>query len=134
MIPSTNTLLSTSFEVELQPSKNYQMHIQGATISGTCTDLVAMEQVVYKILNTERYAYPIYSHNYGVELMGLFGEPLSYVYPEVERRITEALSQDERITGVSDFAFDTSRKGVLAVSFTVSTLFGEVASQWEVNY
>lgn len=134
MIPSSNSLLTTTLEVETQPSKNYKMYTTQETISGTWTDLAAMEQVIFKILNTERYLYPIYSHNYGVELMDLLGEPLTYVYPEVERRITEALTQDDRITAVGNFVFDTSQKRTLAVSFTVATIFGAVETETEVSY
>lgn len=134
MIPSTNSLLTTTLEVTTQPSKNYKMWFEQEIVNGTWTDLAAMEQVIYKILNTERYQYPIYSHNYGVELASLYGEPISYVYPEVERRITEALTQDDRITAVGDFVFDTSVKGKLGVEFTVSTCCGEVEATTEVSY
>ena len=47
----------------------------------------------------------MYSWDYGVELADLFGEPVSYVCPELERRITEALLQDGRIEGVDGFSF-----------------------------
>lgn len=57
----------------------------------------AMEQVIYKILNTERYRYVVYSWNYGIELMDLFGMPADYVCPVLEKRISEALLQDDRI-------------------------------------
>ena len=64
MIPSTNTILSTELEVETQPSKNYKMHLEQNIINGFCDELEAMKQVIYKILNTERYEYIIYSWNY----------------------------------------------------------------------
>ena len=35
----------------------------------------ALRQAVYLILNVERYAYPIYSRNYGSELVDLIGQP-----------------------------------------------------------
>ena len=110
------------------------MHMQDKIISGTCDGLEALKQVIYKILNTERYKYPIYSWNYGVELSDLVGEPMSYVCAESERRITEALTQDDRIDDVSDFEFDTSNKHEVVCTFIVHTIFGEITSQKGVTY
>ena len=133
MIPSTNTILSQDLEVETLPSKNYKMQIEHDVINGFCDELEAMKQVVFKILNTERYQYIIYSWNYGIELLDLYGEPVTYVCPELERRIEEALLADSRIVRVSDFEHDTSVKGVVHTTFTVHTVFGDFAAEKEVN-
>ena len=93
-----------------------------------------MKQAVYKILNTERYQYIIYSWNYGVEFADLFGEPVDFVCPEIERRITEALKQDDRVVSVDSFLFDVSKKHTVMVSFTVKTIFGDLNIEKEVSY
>lgn len=134
MIPSTNTILSTNLEVKTQPSKNYKMHLERNIINGLCDELQAMQQVIYKILNTERYQNIIYSWNYGIELLDLYGEPMTYVCPEVQRRITEALMQDDRIDSVDNFEFDTTEKRIVRATFTVHTIFGNVESEKVVNY
>ena len=134
MIPSTNNILSYDLEMETEPSVNYKMNIKQDIINGTADELEAMKQVIYKILNTERYQYIIYSWNYGIELMDLFGMPVIYVIPELERRITEALIQDERIESVDDFEFDSSEKRTVKASFTVHTIFGDVQTEKVVNY
>ena len=134
MIPSTNNILSYDLEMETEPSENYKMNIKQDIINGTVDELEAMKQVIYKILNTERYQYIIYSWNYGIELMDLFGMPVIYVIPELERRITEALIQDERIESVDDFEFDSSEKRTVKASFTVHTIFGDVQTEKVVNY
>lgn len=134
MIPSTNTILTTDLEMETQPSRNYKMNIDHNTISGYCDDLEAMIQVIYKILNTERFEYIIYSWDYGIELMDLYGEPVTYVCPELQRRIEEALIQDDRISSVDNFEFDTSVKRTVKVKFTVHTIYGELESEKVVNY
>lgn len=131
MIPK-NTL-TADLELETIPSRTQHMQIVNKCIVGHCDNLEAMKQLIYKILNTERYEYIIYSWNYGIELKDLYGEPISYVCPELERRITEALTQDERILNVEAFIFDTSKKGQVNVSFTVSTIFGLVEAGKEVN-
>lgn len=134
MIPSKNTILSTDLEVETQSSKNYRMHLEQNIINGFCDGLEAMRQVIYKILNTERYQYVIYSWNYGIELLDLYGEPVTYVCPELQRRITEALVQDDRINSVDNFKFNTSEKGTVKATFTVHTIFGSVESEKVVNF
>ena len=134
MIPSTNTFLLTDLEVETQPSKNYKMHLERDIVNGFCDGLEAMQQVIYKILNTERYQHIIYSWNYGIELLDLYGEPITYVCPELERRITEALVQDNRIESVDNFDFDVSEKRTVKATFTVHTIFGNVESEKVVNF
>lgn len=134
MLPGKNNVLTTSLEVETQPSRSYQLHMQDGVISGSCDTLDAMSQVIYKILNTERYQNSIYSWNYGVEFSDLIGKPVLYVCAEIERRIEEALAQDDRIRFVSDFEFDTSNKHEVVCTFKVHTIFGEVESKKGVTY
>ena len=101
------------------------------TIAGFVDGIDAMKQAIYLILNTERYAYIVYSWNYGVELADLIGKPIPFVMSEAKRRITEALMQDTRIKGVSDFAFE-SQGSALQVTFTVHTIFGDIETDREV--
>ncbi len=131
MIPSVNGFLEDDFEIEEQPSKTYMMRKDDNMIRGYCDSLEAMKQAIYKIINSERYQYIIYSWDYGIETEDLFGEPVTYVCPELKRRIIEALTQDSRIQGVDAFSFDIS-KGKVGVSFTVNTIFGDVEANKEV--
>ena len=133
MIPSGNKILTTELEVVTMPSKQHRMDLDNNRIHGTCDTLEAIKQTVFKILNTQRYAYIIYSWNYGIELEDLFGQPPRFVCPEIERRVQEALLQDDRITAVDSFEFDTSKRGVVAVKFTVHTIFGDLEEGTVVN-
>ena len=133
MIPSGNAILTTELTVATQPSKQHRMDFDRNRILGTCDSLEAVKQSIFKILNTERYAYLIYSWDYGIELMDLYGQPTMYVCPEIERRVKEALSQDDRITSIDEFEFDISRKGVVYVTFTVHTIFGDLNEEMVVN-
>lgn len=134
MIPSGAAFFQQDFELEKQPTRTYKMHPQMSQIQGYADGLEAMKQVIEKIIFTERYQYVMYSWNYGIELNDLYGEPVSYVCPELERRITEALLCDERIQSVENFEFNLPKKGVVQVSFTVHTTFGEVQAQREVDF
>ena len=133
MIPSGNAVLTVDLNVTTQPSKQHRMDLDKNRILGTCDGLEAVKQSVYNILNTERYAYLIYSWDYGIELIDLYGKQPMIVCPEIERRVKEALLQDDRITGVDNFEFDTSKKGVVSVTFTVHTLFGDLNEEMAVN-
>lgn len=133
MIPSTTGYLEEDFEIEEEPTLTYCMDIQNNRIRGYTDEQEAMKQAIFKILSTERYAYIMYSWDYGIETMDLYGEPLSYVCPELERRITEALLFDTRITDVTDFQFDLKKKKSVHVTFVVHTIFGDIKAEKEVN-
>ncbi len=130
MIPVVNNLKEV--EVIEQPSLCHRMIFDDGRISGECDGVEAVKQAIYNILNTERYQYIIYSWNYGVELKDLFGMPVDYVAAEAERRITEALLQDDRITAVDNFEFEEGRKK-LSITFTVHTKYGDVQGEKEVE-
>lgn len=134
MIPLTTAFLEQDFEIEEQPTHTYKMNLENKLVRGYTDDIEAIKQVIYKILQTERYQYIMYSWNYGIETLDLYGEPISYVCPELERRITEALTWDDRIESVDNFEFDLSRKGEVLVTFTVHTVFGSVAAEKVVNF
>lgn len=134
MIPSTTAFLEQDFELENQPTHTYKMNLESNLIRGYTDGQEAMKQAIYKILLTERYQYVMYSWNYGIELLDLYGMPVSYVCPELERRISEALLWDDRIQSVNNFEFDISKKGVVHVSFTAHTIFGDVQAEREVNF
>lgn len=134
MIPNSGEFLRQDFELENQPSRTFRINSEKQNIRGYIDEMEAVKQAVYKILSTERYQYIMYSGDYGIELLDLFGEPASYVCPELERRISEALTWDDRIESVSDFKFDLRQKGAVVVSFVVHTIFGEFSAQREVNF
>lgn len=134
MIPSTTGFLEHDFEIAEQPTHTYKMNLESNMIRGYTDGQEAMKQAIYKILNTERYQYVMYSWNYGIELFDLYGEPISYVCPELERRITEALIWDDRIQSVDNFEFNISKKGEIHVTFVVRTIFGNVSVEKVVNF
>lgn len=127
MIPKIKT--SADITVKELPTKTHRMELyEGNYILGFVDSLKAMEQAIYKILRTERYKYIIYSWIYGIELEDLFGMPVEYCVVELERRISEALLQDNRITAVNGFEFDTeSERGTILIKkFVAETVFGEI--------
>lgn len=134
MIPTINELYSYNIVTKQIPSKNYKMFFDKNNIKGFRDNKDAIRQVIYKILNTERYQYKIYSWNYGVELAKLFGKDVVYVCSQLESTIKDALMQDDRINDVLEFEFDISKRHTVSVSFLVKTIFGEMSMQWNVEY
>jgi len=126
MTPDTDDILLNNIEeVKEQTSKTYYLNIEKNTISNFCDGIEAMKQTIYCILNTERFEHLIYSWNYGIELKHLIGENTTFVIPELERVITEALMQDTRISEVNNFEFEVKENTILA-KFTVVTTVGEI--------
>jgi hypothetical protein len=128
MIPSVSGFLQQDFEITPQPSLTHKMEFENCRVRGVWDEKEAMKQLIYKIILTERYKYCIYSWNFGIELEDLFNMPISFVIPEVSRRISEALTQDKRITGVENFSFVIG-KSELLVKFTAHTIFGDIHSE-----
>lgn len=131
MIPQQKNILEEVSFGE-RPSLTYHMDRESERIMADCDRLEAMKQAVYKILNTQRYDCPIYSWNYGVELKDLTGMPAGYCMLEIERRVTEALMQDDRVKRVCDFEFELPEKKVVHASFTVETTQGIFETEKEV--
>lgn len=132
-LPTTGDDLDLiAFVVDTQPGYTYRLDIDQHRVRGMTDEQEAVLQAVYLILNVERYAFPIYSRNYGSELSDLIGQPKDYAMSEIKRRITEALLQDDRITGVEDWIFEAWRNRLTA-RFTVRTIYGDVSAQKEVT-
>ena len=121
--------VTNDFEIktpESLPTKTYWMHLNSNRVAFHTDGKEAMKQAIFKILQTERYQYDkIYSSNYGVEFIDLYGMPVDICEVRIQTRIREALLWDERITNVSGFSFERQR-GKLLVKFTAYTIFGSI--------
>lgn len=132
-LPTTGDDLDLiGLKVGTQPGYTHKLDIDRGRVAGMADEQDAVLQTVYLILNVERYAFPIYSRNYGSELSDLIGQPMDFAMSEIKRRITEALTQDDRITSVDNWSFETGNRWVRA-SFTVNTIYGELTAEKEVE-
>ena len=121
-----------TIEKKTIPSLTWKINEEQGVLRGTVDEQEAMMQAVNKILQTERYRYDIYDWNYGVELEELYGKNVSFVIPELKKRIEEALLADDRVTAVTDFSFQ-QEKGSVTASFLVHTIFGEMRAERTVD-
>jgi|SRR5665648_86067 len=115
---------------DLETTKTYKL--SDTKVQGFTDELGALEQAIYKELNTEKYEYPIYSFNYGIEFESLIGKDPIYVRVEIKRRIQECLLQDERVTSVDNFNFVITGDEMLC-TFDVASIYGEITISKEVN-
>ena len=110
---------------EQLPSYTWYFDLKEKVLSGTCDGKTAVMQSIYLTLFTDRYKWLIHDWDYGHELASLFGMPLTYVIPEIERLVKEALIRDDRIDDVFNFHFEQGNDRVsLFVSFDVKTNIG----------
>jgi len=123
MIPAGGSLGTQRMEVVEQPSRTWGLDVEHGRVTGMIDGLEAVRQAVFKIFQTERFRHIIYDADYGVELAGLVGRDPALVRSELRRRITEALTQDDRIDDVADFQIVFSGE-TADVQFTVVSTFG----------
>lgn len=113
-----------------KPSRTWK--VANGHIQGQIDGLEAVKQAIRLILSTERFAYIIFSPDYGMEWLGLIGKDRAFVKADAPRRIEEALAEDDRITGISDFDIVFHREEA-HVAFTVHTIFGDVGIERSVE-
>ena len=116
----------TDIVVASQPSKTWI--IDRNTMQVSCMDkgLEAVRQAVEIALNVERYKWTIYSTNFGSELNDLVGEDEAYIIAEIPRLVEGALSPDNRVVSVDDYAYKKTDTNSVKVTFTVHTVFGDL--------
>ena len=88
-LPTTGDDLDLiGFQTAEQPDNTHKLNIEKNRVTGMTDERDALLQAIYLILNVERYAFPIYTWNYGTELADLIGQPRDYAMSEIKRRIT----------------------------------------------
>ncbi|WP_313133739.1 DUF2634 domain-containing protein [Anaerocolumna sp.] len=130
MIPKE--MIDAELEIieDVETTKTYRL--TDINIQGFTNELKALQQAIYKVLNTEKYEYPIYSFAYGIELESLIGKDPIYVQIELQRRVQECLLQDERITGIDNFQCTVTGDSLLC-TFDVISIYGNITIMKEVN-
>jgi len=130
MIPEERIDVELEVVEDVETTKTYRL--TDINIQGFTDELKALQQAIYKVLNTEKYEYPIYSFAYGIELGSLIGKDPIYVQIELQRRIQECLLQDERITGIDNFQCTVTGDSLLC-AFDVTSIYGNTTIVKEVN-
>jgi len=109
--------LSPEIEIEIdeeesvfEPHQTYRYDYETGEITSELIDgIEAVRQFAYFALRTPRYAYSIYSDDYGSEIEELLSDAevtTEFKKMELPRLIEEALIYDDRISEVTDFEIE----------------------------
>lgn len=130
MLPQTVKIKNSDYQDS--PSYTYKIDWENHHISGFVDGKDAIKQATNLHLSTERYAWIIYSWQYGSELNTLIGKPIDYVISEMKRMIKDALIVDRRIRDVTDFKFTINGKDITC-KFKIRTLEGDSNMEIDLN-
>ena len=102
------------------------MKLTGRVVEGA----EALKVWAFLALHTPANRFYIYPPEYGHEMEELVGKPYSreYIISEMEGMITDCLTQNPHITGISDFETSFSGSTVTA-TFTMETDVGDVEGE-----
>lgn len=131
-LPESNINISNGVVFENYPSLTFYADPITRRITGMADGYKAVKQTVEIILNVERFRWQIYSPYFGMQWQRLIGSNPGYVASELQRRMLDAFSVDNRITGISDFKYTVDGDKFTA-TLTVNTVYGDVAQSVEVN-
>ena len=124
---------NAEFQTEQFANKTYKINFEEKRIIGEIDDLEAVKQAVYKILHTERFNSLLYSWDYGVEFENLIGKDYDFILGDLQRRIEEAVLQDDRIERIENVTVNKKQNDSIDVSFVVVSKYGNITMGVNVN-
>lgn len=128
MTPTTvTTTVSQIITQDQLPSKTYAIDWDNNQITGYIDGQDAVIQAMKKILQTDRFAYLIYSWQYGMEWD--YEDLNANRVTALQTALTQALCQDPRILSVTNVSVEKANRKSLALSFTVSTIYGTTTQE-----
>lgn len=131
-LPTASLDLSGGVEFVSQPTKTWHVNKDTNRIDGTCDGYTAVRQTVQAILNIERFRWQIYQPYFGMQWDGLIGQDANWAGTELYRRLTDAFSTDDRITGIESYEYEVN-DGEMTVDLSVATIYGTVDTSLEVS-
>lgn len=132
VLPASALSIEGGVSFEQQPSLSWYINKDTGRIEGTVDGLQAVRQAAEIILAVERYRWQIYRPYSGMEWAGLIGQDPGYVGAELQRRLVDALTVDDRITGISDYDYTIDGQKLRA-TFRVDTVYGSYTDEQEVT-
>lgn len=131
MTPQIDTgLTDSNVQQYEQPTLTYRA--ENNMVSGMIDGIDALRQTIKHILVTERYAFPIYDDNYGVELEKYLGTDIATIQADIETTLKEALLQDNRITNIYVNSVEQDGLDSCIVNFTVESIYGNFEEEIDV--
>ncbi len=130
MLPENDIFLSDRSGGR-QANRTFKIDFEKKRLDGMTDGIDALSQTVYAILMTPRYAYTIFSHNYGTDYNNLPNGEYIKKIAAIKSAVTDSLMIDDRILSVQDFEF-TKKEHSIFVKFSVKSIFGDAVFEKEV--
>lgn len=131
-LPEGNGINIQDVVFESQPDLTWWRDPDTNRIVGMADGHKAVAQAVEVMLLVERFRWQIYKPFFGMQWEGLLGQNPGYVAAELQRRIREAVTIDDRVTGISNFSYTISGDTMTA-EVTVNTVYGPLNQTVEVT-
>lgn len=131
-LPQGSGIDVQGLEAQSQPGLTWRRDPATHRIAGTADGCQAVAQAVEVMLSVERFRWQIYKPFFGMEWKGLVGADPGYVAAQLQRRIREAVTIDDRVTGISGFSY-TLNGDALTAQVTVNTVYGPINQTLEVT-
>lgn len=131
-LPEGNGINIQDVVFESQPDLTWWRDPGTNRIVGAADGHKAVAQAVEVMLLVERFRWQIYKPFFGMQWEGLLGQNPGYVAAELQRRIREAVTIDDRVTGISNFSYTISGDTMTA-EVTVNTVYGPLNQTVEVT-
>ena len=132
VLPTSSINITGGVNFQNQPSLSWYINKETNRIEGTVDGQAAVRQAVEIILHVERFRWQIYKPYSGMEWEGLIGQDPGYVGAELQRRLVDALTIDDRVTGISNYEYTVDGNSLHA-TFTVDTVYGSFDESQEVT-
>lgn len=131
-LPEGNGINIQDVEFQSQPDLTWWRDPDTNRIAGTADGHKAVAQAVEVMLLVERFRWQIYKPFFGMEWEGLLGQNPGYAASQLQRRIREAVTIDDRVTGISGFSYTVS-EDTMTAQVTVNTVYGPLNQTVEVT-
>lgn len=132
MIPSNRNLIVTQIG-QNEVTRTYKVDSYNKRIIGTTDGQPAIEQAILKNFDTERFAYVIYSKNYGIELEKYIGKDYDFIRSDLQRAIEECLLVDARIYSIDNLQFTQEGLDYMSITMDIETEQGVLTTTLEVK-
>ena len=131
MTPQIDNGITTS-EIQQYEQPTLTYCVSGKIISGKIDGVEALKQTIHHILVTERYAFPVYSEDYGIELEKYLASDIPTIEADIEETLKDALMQDNRIVNVYVNSVEKDGLDSCKIYFTVNSIYGSFEEELNV--
>ena len=109
-----------------------RLGMDSSVLRGRVDGPAAYRQAVWKIVNTERYAYRNTPPNAGIEMRQFINRSPNYFRARIERVMRSALMQDDRTLEVHLLRTEKTGPRSVAAWFRIISVYGEMIEGFDI--